>query len=332
MKPIFKIEANDQNVTGVIHDRFISGLVTDNEGLKSDRFEVTLDDRDNRVVIPAEGAELNVWLGYEETGLTYMGLYIYDETDLGGPVNRVTLKCKAAHVGNSKTLKGKRGSLKQHKTRGWHEKTLDEIVATVAEEAGYEPRVFPDLGKEFFPHLDQTEESDLNLLTRLAKHRNAVAKPAGGAFVFVPRGRSKSATGRTIVDVPLGKGDLTDWHMNIAEREAYLSVEAVWHNLEAAERITVTAGEGEPIKKVRGTFATADEAGLAAESELKRIQRGKSAPSFTLPGRPELAAECNVIISELRTEFVGAWSVKTATHNFSKTGYTTTIECEVPEK
>ncbi len=332
MTPIYKIEANEKDVTAVIRDRLISASVTDNEGLKSDTFEITLDDRANAVELPITGAELKVWLGYKETGLTHMGLYIFDECDIDGPPDSLILKAKAAHVGNSETLKGFKASLKEQKTRSWHEQTLGQIVTAITEPAGYEARLDPELAGEVIAHVDQTEESDYHFLTRLAKERNAVAKPAGGAFVFVPRGRAKSATGRNLTPVRLGREDLTSWSMNMADREAYRSVIAMWNDLEAASVVEVTAGSEGPVKKLRGKFATADEAGRAAEAELNRIQRGKAAPSFTMPGNPLLAAEGTVEIYGLRKELCGTWSIKTANHSFSNSGYSTTIECEVPEE
>jgi phage protein D len=331
VKPDYKIQANDKDVTTAIRGRLISASITDNEGLQSDTFEVTLDDRDNSIALPASGAELKVWLGYKETGLELMGLYIFDEADIDGPPDTLTLKAKAAHVGNSDTLKGFNAALKEHKTRSWHDQTLGGIVTQIAAEAGYEPRIFPEFENEIIAHIDQTEESDLNFLTRMANERNAVAKPSGGALVFVPRGQAKSVSGRMLAAVRLSRTDLTSWGMNIADREAYQSVEAVWQDLEAAEQLTVTAGDAPPVKKLRGTFATPDEAGRAAQAELDRILRGKATPSFTLPGMPLLAAECAVNISDLRKELCGTWSVTKATHSFSNSGYTTSIECEAPE-
>lgn len=331
MTPDYKIEANSKDVTAAIRGRLISAVITDNEGLQSDTFEMTLDDRDNPIQLPETGAELKVWLGYRETGLELMGLYIFDEADIDGPPDTLILKAKAAHVGNSETLKGFKAALKEHKTRSWHEIALSDLVAAIAQESGYEPRVSPDLGGEVIAHIDQTAESDMNLLTRLARERNAVAKPSGGSLVFVPRGKAKSATGRTLSPVSLSRGDLTRWGMTIADREAYGSVEAAWQDLDSGEQVVVTAGDAPPVKKLRGTFATADEAGRAAQAELDRIQRGKSVPWFTLPGRPLLAAEYTVQIYGLRKELCGTWSVKKAIHSFSNSGYSTNIDCEVPE-
>lgn len=331
MRPLFKIEANDADVTAVIRKRFVSGMITDNEGLQSDTFEVTLDDRDNAIVIPDTGAELKVWLGYQASGLAYMGLYIFDEHDISGPPDQVVLKAKAAQVSNSETLKGMSASLKQQKTRSWSGQTLGSIVETIAGDAGYTPCVFADLGDELIEHVDQTEESDMHFLTRLALERNAVAKPAGGNLVLAPRGKSKSLTGRQLSAVTLDRSEITTWNLNTSEREAYRSVQTFWHNLQTGEKVAVTVGDGDPVKMLRGNFPTSEEAVRAAGADLDRIERGQAGLTLTLPGRSELAAEGAVFLTGFRKELLGEWSIKKATHPFSRSGFTTTLECEVPE-
>ena len=48
MKPVYKIEANGSDITANLKGRLISATLTDNEGMKSDTFEMVLDDRDIR--------------------------------------------------------------------------------------------------------------------------------------------------------------------------------------------------------------------------------------------------------------------------------------------
>lgn len=333
MKPAFQIIANDKDVTEAIRQHFVSGTLTDNEGLKSDSLELVLDDASGKIKMPPAGSELKISLGYQETGLVEKGMFIFDnDVDISGPPGQLILRATAAHIGNSKTLKGFKADLKAHKTRSWHEQTLTSIVEVIADEAGYTARVSADLGEEVIPHVDQTDESDLHFLTRLARDRNAVAKPAGGYLVFVPRGKAKSATGLQLDTIKLKKSDLTTWRMSLTERGKYPAVTAYWQDLATGERVAEPAGSGEPIKKLRGNFPTQAEAQRAAEAELRRIDLGKSAPTFTLPGRPELAAEGLVEIEGLRSPLSGTWSITKATHSFSDTGYSTTIECELPEE
>lgn len=333
MKPEYKIEANNQDVTDTIARRLISFTLQDNEGLESDSLEIVLDDRDNAIAVPPNGCELKVFIGYWETGLVYKGLFIFDgDIGIDGPPDKMVIRATAAHAGNTKTIKGFNAGLKAHKTRSWHEVDLKSIVETIATEAGYEARVDEKLGEEVISHIDQTDESDMHFLTRLAKDRNAVAKPAGGFFIFVPKGKSTSATGRKVDGITLKRPDLTSWNMGASERGRFPAVTAYWQDLASGERVPETAGAGEPIKKLRGNFPTQAEAQRAAEAELRRIELGKATPSFSFPGWPELAAEGLVEIEGLRDPINGKWSITKATHNFSSTGYMTSIECELPEE
>jgi phage protein D len=344
MRPDFKIEAQDKDITKLVNDRLVSLCVTDDEGITSDLLEIVLDDRDNRLIIPPVNSELKVWLGYKGEELFYRGLFVFDEYELEGKPDLVTLRAKAAHAGNSKTFKGIEATLKEQRTRSWSGQTLESIAVQIAKEAGLTPRVFLSLGKEVIAQVDQTAESNRNLLTRLARERNAVFKVTGGYLLFVPRGQDKRYSGATIDPVYLYYGRkpagidgkpssaLTSWRLVKSESNAYRGVQANWHDIEQAEQLSVIAGDGAgPIKILKGNYPNADEAGRAAVAELDRITRGKSAPEFTMPGQPLLGSESIVEASGLRSQFNGTWSVKKATHRYRKTsGYVTVTECEVP--
>ncbi len=333
MRPEYKIIANEQDVTDTIRRRLVAFTLQDNDGLESDSLEITLDDRDNAIAIPLNGCELKVSIGYWETGLVYKGLYIFDgDFAVDGPPDTMILRATAAHTGNTKTIKGFNASLKAKKTQSWHGMTLRQIVNTIAVQAGYEPRVNEDLGKELIQHVDQTDESDLHFLTRLAKDRKAVAKPAGGFLVFVPKGKAYSVTGKQLSTIALRKEDLSSWSLDRNERGKHPAVEAYWMDLATGERMTETAGSGEPVKKLRGNYPTPAEAKQAAMAELRRIELGKATPRFSFAGWPEIAAEGLVEVEGLREPLNGKWSITKATHRFSDSGYTTSIECELPEE
>jgi phage protein D len=72
------------------------------------------------------------------------------------------------------------------------------MVTRIAAEHGLLPKVSEALGAVSVIHLDQNEESDLHLLTRLARESGAVAKPVAGYLLFVSRGEAKSASGREL--------------------------------------------------------------------------------------------------------------------------------------
>ena len=182
MRPAYRILADQRDITDAIRDRLLSLTLTDEAGYQSDAVSLRLDDREGRIELPRKGAKLEVELGYEERGLAQMGLYVVDEIELAGPPDTLTIQAKAVDM---------KSSLKQHKTRAWSN-TIQEIVSTIAQEHGLEPRVDSTLGAIRIPHIDQTEESDLHFITRLGQQYDAVGKPAEHYVLFVPHGQASS--------------------------------------------------------------------------------------------------------------------------------------------
>ncbi len=76
----------------------------------------------------------------------------------------------------------------------------------------------PHLASIALPHTDQSHESDMNLLSRLAKRYDAVAKPAGGTLVFTRRGIAKSASGQDLARITLTPKDGGDYRMTGREQ------------------------------------------------------------------------------------------------------------------
>lgn len=322
MTPDFKVIAAGINITPQIKDRLLSLTVSDEAGFKSDQVEITLDDRDNAIELPLPGAPLVVFMGYKETFLVPMGIYTADEVVAKGPPDTVTIRGKAANLG---------GSIKEQKTRNWDEKTIQDIVSTIAGEHGLEPKVAEAYADFFYEHLDQTDESDLNFLMRIAKEHDALAAVKGQTLLFIGKGEGKTASGLPMLPLPITKSGKLSWSMTLATRGDFKSVEANWHNEETGQKEKVTEGEGSPIKKLRHTYATKEEAQRAAKAELDKIKRGNDTLSMTMPGNPLIAAEGQILALGFRIGVAGLWSITSAKHQIRGGGFTTSIETEKPK-
>ncbi len=324
MTPLFRILANSQDITATIANRFLSLTVSDRAGLHTDTVEIRLDDRDGAIELPNKGAKLNVSIGHKEQGLVQMGLYIADEIELDGPPDTLIIRAKAANM---------RSALKEHKTRAWDATSLGDLVATIAAEHQLEPRVGEFLSTINIPHLDQTEESDLHLLTRLARQYDAVAKPAGGFLLFVPRGEARSATGKAIPTVPISRNQTSNHRVTMADRGKYPAVLAHWHNTATGTRTPVHVGEGKPVYALRHNYPDADTARAAAQGKLDALSRGLATASLTLKhGNPRLAAEARLLLSEFRPGVDGEWIATQVDHEISDSGYSTRVEAETPKR
>ncbi|MFA5688561.1 MAG: contractile injection system protein, VgrG/Pvc8 family [Kiritimatiellales bacterium] len=351
MKPAFTITANDKDVTDLIRDRLLSLTVTDEAGFESDTVEVRLDNRDLKIAPPTTGAELRVSLGYVSSGVYEMGLYVVDEYERSGLPHELLIRARSAYGGDGKkiseTVSGITAALKEQRTRSWDQRRLGGVVDDVAKDCGLKPAVSPDLGRIMIEHIDQTNESNSHFLQRLAREYDAVFKPNGGVLIFVPKALGRTATGQQLPEIFLSlykqkssesricaqlTGESGCYRLTVAERANFKSVRAYYHDVAAAERKEIFAGSGEPIRTMRGNYASPEEAARAADAELRRIGRGSAAPTFSCHGEPRIRAEATVTVDDsMGSDLAGSWSVTRAEHTFDDRGYATSIECESPE-
>jgi phage protein D len=87
--PIYRVYKGGEDITGRLNDRTLQIRVDLQSGNgNDDQCTILIDDRDWRVARPLTGESIQVWLGYEEVGLAYMGTFeIDDVTFLGPPRN-----------------------------------------------------------------------------------------------------------------------------------------------------------------------------------------------------------------------------------------------------
>ena len=322
MTPAFKIVIDGrQEITEAVRDRLLSLSVTDEAGRQSDSAEVRLDNRDGAIAVPRRGAKMTVSLGWQGSGVTVQGAYIVDEVELSGPPDTLAIRAKAADM---------RESLKAQKTRSWDDVSIGELAREIAAEHGLKARVGSALRGVRIPHLDQTEESDLHLLTRLAQDHDAVAKPAGEYLLFVSLGEASSASGKPMPSIDVRPEDVRRWRVTLADRELYASAIAHWHEPATGERHAETAGSGAPAWTLRRTFASAPEAAEAARAKLAELARGTARLSIDLsPGNPVVAAEAELRLAGFRDGINDRWTCRRVVHRLDRRGYSATVEGEV---
>jgi phage protein D len=332
VRPAYRIIANGADLAAVIGSRLKSISITDAAGFESDTLEISMaDDPAAPIEIPPTGAELEVWLGYAESGLQRMGVFVVDEIEVEGPPDSMTIRGRAAPMEASK---GGKSDLQTQKTRAWPKGTkLKDMVAKIAKEHGLEPAVAKSLQSITLPQFDQTEESDISFLVRVCRKYDAVAKPGGGKLAVAKRGESKSASGEDMPTVVLQReGTNTRWSMNISTRDSEGTVVAFYHDRGAAKRKEVTAGTGDPVRKLRHNFPDKDSAEKAAQAELDKRGRRKNKLAVSMPGDSMLAAECKLQLVGFRTGVPTDWLVTQVVHKFDTgTGYSCDVEAEKPK-
>lgn len=327
--PAYRIVANNQDITNKLRERFKSLRLTDETGTTTDTVEITLadNDPDNPIDVPATGAELEVYLGYDDQA-QHMGLFICDEIELSGYPGQMVIRARAAPYEKSK---GGKADMQSQKTRSWKKgTTLGAMVNRIAGEHGLKPAVSSALSSIALPHTDQSHESDMNLLSRLAKRYDAIAKPAGGSLVFAKRGDSASASGAPLKGVTLTPRDGKDYRVTLATRGAAGCCVAYYRDSRKAERREVAIGDGEPVIRLRMAYADRVSAEEAARAEQRKRARATRTMTYTFPGRPEVQAEATATMSGFRPGVDGDWLIKRVEHYVGPQGYKCTIDAEQP--
>lgn len=320
MKVAFKISANGKDVTGGFKDRLTDLTITDAAGIKSDVLEITVDDREGKVEMPKVGAILDIALGFRETGLISMGKYVVDEISGEIGPDSITISAKAADM---------LGGIRSPRTRNWNEVTVQDIVGKIAGEYGLKPVVSDSLKSQFFAYIAQTTESDLNLLTRLAKDLDATAKPVGGSLAFVKRGENKSADGSPLPVFDIDRNQISTGSWSTTGRGRYGKVICEWAELGTATVHKAIAGSEKPELKLRHRFPTKVEAERAAQSALERSKRGSAKINIRLGGfYGALLAEGFVNLTGLKSELNGRWLVNQVQHTLGSGGLVTIFDAE----
>ncbi len=318
MTPAFEIEVGGKSYTQKIKARLVELTVVDLAGASSDSLEITLDDRDN-LQRPAHGAILTCHIGYKGKPLIDKGQYSHYMTEFEGSSRRMVIRATAVDFIRDKGLKSER-------SRSFDDKTLGDIVTSVAEEHGYKA-VVDDFVKDIpIPHLDQVNESDLNLLRRLARQYGATFKASAGLLVFFQRGDKREALGI----VTLRPSDVSTWNVSREDRSRYTVVAAKWHDLDAAQTKTAMVGEeGGSIRTLPHPFADETAAMHAAQAELNRLAKATATVRLTLPGNPLLRAEGGLTLDGFRDGIDDDYTITRVEHSISKKGYKCKVQAEL---
>lgn len=318
---VLKGAKGDEDLTSTLSHRLISLSLTDKKGTESDDLSIELDDPDGDLDLPPTKALLSVSLGWKGQGLIDKGLFRVDEIDYSWSPRRLTIQAKGAPVSQA---------LGERKERSWHGKTLGEIATTIAKEHSLTPMVSKLLQGVAIEHIDQTNESDINFLTRIAKLNDAICTVKSERLLLSPVAACTSVSGTPIADQVIVISDQDSGRYHSDDRSRYSGVKAYWHDPGASRRKSVLAGSTGQVKSLRPTHPNKDEAEKAAKAELKRIKRGSGTLSLNLDkGRPTLMPETPFRVRGVKPEIdAERWVIKTIKHSLDGNGYTCSIEAE----
>lgn len=326
-KAIWRVTLDGADLTDRLKPRLMDFRVTSCRGDAADQLDLRLDDADGKLAIPPRGAVLRVWLGWEGEGLTDMGTFTVDEVEHSGSPDQLSIRGRSVQM---------KTAIRQLREQSYSGLTVGSIVEQLAGRNGLVPRCHAALTSLIVDHIDQTNESDLNFLTRLGRKYDALATIKADALLFSPIGQGQTPSGKSLPTVTIRRlsGDDHRWHE--ADRGAYGGVRAMYDRNATGEKSSVLAGndDGQGVKTLRHTYATKANATRAVRSEYQKMERGMSSFEMWLArGRPDIYPEMAVSVSGFKPQIDSAtWIVVKIEHVLAEQGLVSHIELELRSK
>ncbi|CNH74372.1 phage late control D family protein [Yersinia enterocolitica] len=359
--PAFMLTLGGPDITANLSRRLVSLTMTDNRGFEADQLDIELDDSDGLVAMPARGAVLSLFLGWQGTALMGKGQFTVDEIEHRGAPDTLTIRARSADF---------RGSLNSRREASYHDTTLGAVVKQIAQRNKLVASLARDFAEITIPHIDQSQESDIKFLTRLAERNGAEVSVKAGKLLFLKAGRGVTASGKPIPMIVIERSDGDRHQFTIADRNAYSGVTANWlhtkgpqpkkqkvklqrkpkaQHLRALQhpkaRPTTPkaikppeerqgeylAGEADNVLALTTVYATKAQAMRAAQAKWDKLQRSVAEFSINLAiGRADLYPETPVTLKGFKSVIdQQTWIITKVTHNLGDNGYTTALALEV---
>ena len=322
MNALWKLEYNGQDITARLSDYFISLSLTDSRGITSDSLSFTLIDTDGRLELPPIGSMIRLWLGDQNTGLIFKGAFVIDELESSGPPDIISIKTNAADF--TKGLKVKRDDYYEYTTLG-------KIVEAIAARHSLTPAISDSLKNIEILHITQTNESDLNLISRLAKDYGGFSDIKNQTLIFSEEAISQTTSGQQIPEFTLARSETSQYRFTEKTRKnKFTGARAAWHDFTQSKKVWEVVGDEEKLKSLSPYFPNPEKARAAAKAEFDRLKRGALTMSVNLSQpAPALIPETPIQASGFKPIINDAnWVIISVTHNLGAEGLRTDIELE----
>jgi len=329
MIPAYRVLSDDKDVTDAIRGQLIEIRITDKEGVIADEMELVVSDPSGRIALPKRGVVLRPALGWLGQALIEKGSYTVDEVDHSGPPDKIRVKGRGAAMTSKLT---------EARDASYHEKTVGEILQSIAGRHDLKLACDQQLAGVKIPHIDQTRESDMHFVTRLGLTLDAICTVKDGRLVFVPAGAGTNASGQKLPGAKIVRTSKVSHAYTVKDREASATgATAQFRDLAAGETKEAEAGttsDGKPNVTLKRVYPTEAEAKVAATMALKSVQRKKAEITLDLAvGRPELVAGQPLILEGWRPEIDGTeWVIEEVVHSLTNQALTTSIKANGSEK
>lgn len=298
----FKIIAQGQDITETIKKNLISLEVKDEDGNMADEVTITISSIYKR---PKYGDELEVFLGYKETGLSKIGVFKVQTSTI---TNKHQMKFSATGVDFG-------GNLKVKKSREFLEITLKELVSKIASEHFLNFVCDVDI---FMPYIAQEDKSDLSFLQEIAKDNELIFNIKNNTLICATKKQDEL---KYTVDYK----ELIDISITHSNKTKYESAKVIYRDTKENLDKEVLVLEGEPQLRCERSCQDEDEAKRIGLASLTRANKGIVSGELTIPFKIIFAGG---ILNLTNTTDDGEYGITSVSHTLDSSGFTTTLNFE----
>ncbi|MCP5136023.1 MAG: hypothetical protein H6981_04410 [Gammaproteobacteria bacterium] len=331
MTPRWALLIDGVDRTARFADLVQSLRLVDAPGTESDAIDLVLYHPDAALPVPSYGQQIEVRLWYDEQP-DQVRRQVGKVNELAIAGWPITVSVRATGVDYS-------SQMKERRTQSWDGVTLGDMVRSIAARYDLQPRVDEWLAAVDVPHLDQQNESDMALLTRLGAQYDAQAVQRGGYLVLAQRGtgtaQTLSGASRPAITItpanlaPASHAGPLNFAWQSGGQPQWAAVEVQWHDTATAQTRTVHTSDATPVRRLTYQAATEAEAIEHARAELARIQRATAEVRLSIYGDPRIASETPIDLTGFHPSVDGRWVTARVEHLLGS-DYTTTLTATPP--
>lgn len=321
-KPIFRLLANEKDITQTIKQNLISLGFDDKEGFKSDEISFKVH---GIFAKPTFGDKLELYLGWAGEGEGNMwlcGKFAVQTCERDFKEQSTEVRATAVDFA---------GEIKTKKRRSWENTTLFAIAGKIADENALRLKTS---GEDMTIRSRlQDGVSDLEFLYSLAKELGYLAATKNDTLILAPKSGGDEADeaekgGDGLPQIELNLSELESLNITEANRNAYGSVTCEWQDVESGKRKQIKVGKGKQTYKMQIPEPKSDaEAYKLAQSKLNELKKGGINGRCSCMGAN--------IVAGAQIKFKGApgledvkFSVKSVSHTLEPSTYNIEIEFE----
>ena len=317
LKPVFKIEYENKDITASISPYVLSVTYSDFEHGQSDEVEIQLEDKDHLWKgswYPSKGDTLKLNIGYENEKLLNCGSFEIDEMEFFAPPDTVNLKALAANI---------KKALRQNNSVAYENKTLFQIAQEIANK--HNLKLVGNVKDIRIKRITQNNKRDLEFLKNLAEEYGYIFKVSDNKLTFFESAKLKSPSPALIIN----RKDIISYNFKDKTHDQYKSCEVIYMN--PKDKKTVSASiKGDSKKadvlKLNTRCENKEQAILKATAAMNK--NASLEGTITIMGNPHLVAGLNIELKGLY-KLSGKYHIKSVKHTIDRSsGYKTELEAE----